>query len=678
MSEYPENPGPLPAEKLCNKYNNPNPIKGEGALGNENTGKMYHEGTDRKSLVETLQKMLRDLKKYDLGSSGPDKDGVDGTFGNKTEDAVKQFQEKHKDWDGNVLKVDGLVGPETSDALNREMVGKWYDHYQTHEKLVKGVPYHTVTSEFLKEGLKILPEEAKRSKVFLVGLIPSIEVTCTVRVLGFDLEPVKEGTICEIDVDGYVQKTTTNKDGIATFNASDQTKCCHVKWELPVDGEGKLAVEREIILEPAEKEDKKYRLSNLGHQQAELSDQVRSYQREMDRDQTGDESHIAAEVRAWHDGGPKPLKGGNITDNENSGSVSTNSIEGDIIANQGSPSGTTTVGPVIRVEPYVENRKEAPHDGYLHDKTGSIVKMDILRGSHTAVRLINAAGLNIRSNNPDNAVPMDPAVWIDPGSSSSPRTIFFYGRRIPKRGDISALQHCTQFEVMINGHPQRCILVVCVLRYPNDIALIELMGNSLVLNAHDVPHPYHFPEQINIPKGRDPSTIINDVLARMQAKGWATLDHLIINAHGSIDGNTLEGKIHVGGVLTNSHFNQSIQSLDLWNRLSGKVKYIWSMACFSGQDQYLYSQIASRTGAWVTGPAMATQPGRRKVLQNNQIEYAESFAYNHWDGEYLRSHAGSNLPQETDLFFYKARRTTTQSNLGNSLYFNVVTKIPHP
>jgi murein L,D-transpeptidase YcbB/YkuD len=144
MSEYPKNPGPLPAEKLCNKYNNPNPIKGEGALGNETKGKMYYEGKgDKKSLVETLQTMLRDLKKYDLGSFGPNNDGVDGTFGNSTEDAVKQFQKEHKDWDGNALKVDGLVGPETADALNREMVDIWYDHYQTPVELVEGVPYHT-------------------------------------------------------------------------------------------------------------------------------------------------------------------------------------------------------------------------------------------------------------------------------------------------------------------------------------------------------------------------------------------------------------------------------------------------------------------------------------------------------------------------------------------------------
>jgi len=34
---------------------------------------------------------------YDLGTSGPEKDGVDGSFGKLTETAVDDFQEKN--WD---------------------------------------------------------------------------------------------------------------------------------------------------------------------------------------------------------------------------------------------------------------------------------------------------------------------------------------------------------------------------------------------------------------------------------------------------------------------------------------------------------------------------------------------------------------------------------------------------
>ena len=169
---------PLPTEKLCNKWGKGNPILGDGALGNEKTGHMYYAGKEKKKLVITLQKMLKTLD-YDLGTSGNEKNGVDGIFGDITEEDVLDFQGTNKDWDGKNLKVDGLVGPKTSDALNRAMVGKqyndykWYNHYQTPEKLVEGKPYHTVTSKFLTKGLLIEPGKAQKCKVFLVGSIPA-------------------------------------------------------------------------------------------------------------------------------------------------------------------------------------------------------------------------------------------------------------------------------------------------------------------------------------------------------------------------------------------------------------------------------------------------------------------------------------------------------------------------
>jgi len=171
MSNYPDNPGPLPAAKLCNSSPPYNPIKGDGALGNQYRGKMFYRGNDREELVKTLQMMLKTLG-YDLGTFGPNKDGIDGKLGDDTEKAVKQFQEKNKNWDNNNLKVDGLVGPETSDALNRAMVGIWYDHYQTPKELVEDKPYHTVTSDFLTKGLAFDPYEADKSKVFVKGPLP--------------------------------------------------------------------------------------------------------------------------------------------------------------------------------------------------------------------------------------------------------------------------------------------------------------------------------------------------------------------------------------------------------------------------------------------------------------------------------------------------------------------------
>ncbi|MEI6352699.1 MAG: peptidoglycan-binding protein [Candidatus Nomurabacteria bacterium] len=60
--------------------------------------------------VSQLQKCLKD-QNYDLGTTGANKDGIDGSFGSKTETAIKDFQTKNK------LTSDGKVGPSTRAVL---------------------------------------------------------------------------------------------------------------------------------------------------------------------------------------------------------------------------------------------------------------------------------------------------------------------------------------------------------------------------------------------------------------------------------------------------------------------------------------------------------------------------------------------------------------------------------
>ncbi len=60
--------------------------------------------------------------------------------------------------------MDALVGPRTSDALNRAMVGRWYDHYQTPGELVDDKPYHTITLEFLTSGLSMKPRTSANAR----------------------------------------------------------------------------------------------------------------------------------------------------------------------------------------------------------------------------------------------------------------------------------------------------------------------------------------------------------------------------------------------------------------------------------------------------------------------------------------------------------------------------------
>jgi hypothetical protein len=68
-------------------------------------GKVLKKGSSGEDVKE-LQRILK-LLKYNLGTSGPKKDGIDGNFGNATHNKVVDFQSK------NGLKPDGVVGKRT-------------------------------------------------------------------------------------------------------------------------------------------------------------------------------------------------------------------------------------------------------------------------------------------------------------------------------------------------------------------------------------------------------------------------------------------------------------------------------------------------------------------------------------------------------------------------------------
>ncbi len=65
----------------------------------------YRQNNDSKEVI-ILQTALNQLG-YDLGSTGPAKDGIDGKFGSKTRYAMREFQSD------NDLTVDGFYGPNT-------------------------------------------------------------------------------------------------------------------------------------------------------------------------------------------------------------------------------------------------------------------------------------------------------------------------------------------------------------------------------------------------------------------------------------------------------------------------------------------------------------------------------------------------------------------------------------
>jgi peptidoglycan hydrolase-like protein with peptidoglycan-binding domain len=162
---YPAGREQLPVLDLCNR-NNPNPIQGHGPLGNVSStpSRMSYDNAkgDMLELVELVQNMLSELA-YDLGSSA-----VDGIFGNETESATKNFQKEHNDFEGKPLKKDGLIGPETSDALNRAMVGRWYPEYVTPKELTQNFLFVTVTENKLIKSIRLSLDGLKKAKVALM------------------------------------------------------------------------------------------------------------------------------------------------------------------------------------------------------------------------------------------------------------------------------------------------------------------------------------------------------------------------------------------------------------------------------------------------------------------------------------------------------------------------------
>jgi peptidoglycan hydrolase-like protein with peptidoglycan-binding domain len=104
MEGYLDNPDSLPTLDLRNRSEG-----GKGPLGRNDS---------RKDLIEHLQKILRSLG-FDIGSLGPNGDGIDELFGDQTEKSIKLFQVKNRDWNSSELVTDGLVGPKMADAMNR-------------------------------------------------------------------------------------------------------------------------------------------------------------------------------------------------------------------------------------------------------------------------------------------------------------------------------------------------------------------------------------------------------------------------------------------------------------------------------------------------------------------------------------------------------------------------------
>lgn len=205
----------LPAPDFCNKEGGgkANPVYGKGALGNKSTGRMYYTGGDTEEQVTLVQMMLEDLG-YTVGTAG-----ADGEFGKDTEKAVKEFQKEHEDWGGEKLNVDGLVGPETADALNRAMVGRQAasGFYITPVELTEDFLLVTATEAALKKGVSLEVKQVKKARVALVeNVAPESDEEIT-EVYNIAVDLVNAGGFISYEIigsEGNQYSGTTDESGI--------------------------------------------------------------------------------------------------------------------------------------------------------------------------------------------------------------------------------------------------------------------------------------------------------------------------------------------------------------------------------------------------------------------------------------------------------------------------------
>ena len=184
--------------------------KGSSKKRRASCKKVLRKGCPKKD-VEALQKKLKQLG-YDLGSFGPNKDGIDGDYGGKTVQAVKQFQEKAN------LKVDGAAGPNTQKALAKALKGPLPAPQKSANKGIAytGSQVRQIVQNNLPEGdkgkeniiLNIIEKElrGKDSKLRMNGKMSIVKIATRVRRLAnsslkdlkLALDTLSESTINEV------------------------------------------------------------------------------------------------------------------------------------------------------------------------------------------------------------------------------------------------------------------------------------------------------------------------------------------------------------------------------------------------------------------------------------------------------------------------------------------------
>jgi hypothetical protein len=204
--------------------------------------------------------MLRDLQ-LNVGTTGPDNDGIDGKFGDLTRKAVKEFQSKNNAVDGSPLKQDGLVGPRTADALNRKVVGKQFDVYQTPIELTKDFLLVTTTEKALRDSVTIQREEGESIRIVINGAITrSLKFIIHNRV-----GEIMKGVDVEVSLDDGTSSTIRSDDeGVCTVKVDKEHEFVDLSYDAGKDDQIKTRIFVDVKNINTE-EGVRRRLHNLGY-----------------------------------------------------------------------------------------------------------------------------------------------------------------------------------------------------------------------------------------------------------------------------------------------------------------------------------------------------------------------------------------------------------------------------
>jgi len=471
------------------------------------------------------------------------------------------------------------------------------------------------------------------------------------RVLDFDLDGVPD-TECRVTMGDEEQVATSDADGVVKLKRSNFHGTCDLRWKLPGGAE---TVREGVVVElDSGDEAVAQRLSNLGHDHEVLEDRVRAHQLEFGREQTGVLADVQDEIIKWHDTGLKPTAGSNLV------ATPSNVQAKRLLAN------VKTAAPVVN--PVVLT----PECVYEEIKSGKrLIGIKIPCGCHMGVSFPEASqGTPVEVNTSPNTIDFrDPAVFLEADASQG-RNVFFHAKRLlPQSANDRARRERSK---IIKENPlflqgQRVIFQVEVheSRFPGRekrALLGKLFGSTFALNANDISgFMWRNTPSGSVPPVRSLSETLDKLLLRLDEVG-GKVDHLVINAHGGGDGATgLEVKLGTG-------INQG--NVSLWQKISGRVRYIWFQNCIVGTDNDLMSGIALNSQALVSAPPDGTVDANYPKFH---IEIPRRFK--HWDG---RGATSPPNPMRVDDFFRLGRRTQSLATDASALDFTVVAQPKGP